>query len=129
MTAYKRKEDVVRELAAIDPALVDKYQIFEIDDGIDIGVVLERGRTTISHRISVDGMRGTFGATKGLYEVWPDCYGVGFMERFGTSDDVAGELTLRQAVEIAEATETRSPKLLEIVAKYFDVSTVYYDWE
>ena len=102
---YKTIEEVRSELEAINPELVPKYEI----NAIETGVQLRRGSTSIvSHSSS-------YGGDEGLYEIYPDMDGPGFRERYGTSDDVAGWLSLNDAVAIAEATEN----LVELVKKHF----------
>lgn len=98
------------QLEAINPDLVSKYQIRPCPPQ---GVQLIRGQTSIVRH-------GTsYGSEDGLFEIYPMKDGKGFVEIFGTTDNVAGYLTLEEAVAIAEAVENDSPELKELVKKNF----------
>lgn len=103
--AYKTVEQAREELKEIDPQLLEKYMIREVDKGN--GVQLLRG--DVSDVISIVSHGGppckSYGADEGLYEIYvPRKYHSSLEAMIGrTSDDVVGYLTLNQAVEIAES--------------------------
>ena len=112
----KTIEDVENEFRKIDPELMKEYNIMAIPGGVH----LKRNETTIATRIDQGPFDATYGGNQGLYEVFPRKEGKGFMALFGTADNVAGWLTLEQAVEVAEAVETGSRRQMLLVAeKYF----------
>ena len=108
----KTVEGVRRALEDIEPGLSKHYKIGP--DPTLKGVMLVReGNSIISTPRS-------YGGDEGLYEVCPRKDGKGFKELLGTRSDVAGWLSLEEAVFIAEATARLPVKLLKPIAeKYF----------
>jgi len=101
---YKTVEQAREELKEIDPRLLEKYRIREVDN--KNGVQLLRG--DVANVISIVS-RGTpcksYGADDGLYEICIPRKDHKALESIvgKISDDVVGHLTLPEAVEIAEA--------------------------
>lgn len=115
---YKTIEQARKELEAVNPDLVPKYEIKAFDNNLGQGVQLIRGQTSIVSWIGQYGS-SSYGGKEGLYEIYPQKDGVGFRKRFRTSDDVTGWLSLKDAIAIAEATENNSPELEALVRQHY----------
>ena len=110
MPEYKTADQVRGELEAINPGLVGKYKIEQLEDGVR----LSRGETTIISRKGCSD-----GADRGLYEIYPMMMGMRFEDLFCARNNVAGNLQLEKAVEIAEVVYGFEQKLKEFGKKYF----------
>ena len=112
MAKYKTTEQVREELAQIDPKYIDLYEITQNSAGI----YLTREMAT-----AIAFVPSTVGGHAGKYEVRPNVMGMNLEELFGMKDTVIGNLTLKEAVTIAEhAVAARhsplfKPKLEEVI--------------
>ena len=92
MATHRTTNKIMDAIKEIDPLLCLLYEVTPLEDGVK----LKRGETTIISRT------GTYGAVEGLYEVFPRIHGQGMREILGTSSDISGWLTLKEAVRITE---------------------------
>jgi len=104
MMSYKTVEQARKEMKEIDPQLLEKYKIKEVEGGVQ----LLRG--DVANVISIISRHGppvkSYGAEDGLYEIYiprKDHKALESIVGRKISDDVVGYLTLSDAVEIAEA--------------------------
>ena len=101
---YKTVEQAREELKEIDPRLLEKYRIREVDNRN--GVQLLRGDVAnVISIVSSGPPCNSYGADDGLYEIYIPRKDHKVLESIigRISDDVVGYLTLSDAVEIAEA--------------------------
>ena len=101
---YKTVEQAREELKEIDPQLLEKYRIREVDERN--GVQLLRGDVAnVISIVSCGRPIKSYGADDGLYEIYIPRKDHKVLESIigRISDDVVGYLTLSDAVEIAEA--------------------------
>ncbi len=100
---YKTVEQARKELKEIDPRLLNKYKIKEVENGVQ----LLRG--DVANVISIISRGGppckSYGADDGLYEIYIPKKDRKALESIvgKISDSVVGYLALSDAVEIAEA--------------------------
>ncbi len=102
---YKTAGRARKELREIDPLLLNKYKIKEVEEGN--GVQLLRGDVAnVISIVSHGPPCKSYGADDGLYEIYiprKDHKALESIVGKIISDDVVGYLTLSEAVEIAEA--------------------------
>ena len=99
---YKTLEQARSELEEINPCLLDKYVIKEVENGVQL---LRGDVSSVISIVSHGDPCKSYGAEDGLYEIYVPRKDHKVLEsKVGRiSDDVVGHLTLSEAVEIAEA--------------------------
>ena len=105
---YKTVEQAREELKAIDPGLLEKYDISYFNEGVAIECP----------GISIICTKGSYGSKDGKYEIMPSKNGKSFFDLFGRQK-VKGHLTLQDAIFFAECTKILPEKLLKKIVDGF----------